>query len=330
LDEPGEYVPEPYDMVIFDRPPEGSRNRLFHVASHDADTGLTTFTELPDPLSAGQIAELGGRKALWAKFVPEPGDMVRFDRPPDGSLRAPDGSPLRLFQVASHDADTGLTTFTGLPDPLSAGQIAELGGSKLWRPDDPKRKVDWTHMARKLAREGAGSRTKIRHAFQPIRFVRGGHMVRDADEQAALALAQRAADDRREPVIVARLRSGELMIGNALAFEEMGEAFGAETTVVAQPGAAEGDSRFTARQVRELLTSLPAKEAITTALTYGLDLPDPVVEARVNDITRALTGLLASEQEPNLPPGWRYHEELMPEIAERLARIRSEEETEAG
>jgi hypothetical protein len=232
--------------------------------------------------------------------------------------------------VASHDADTGLTTFTGLPDPLSAGQIAELGGSKLWRPDDPKRKVDWTHMARKLAREGAGSRTKIRHAFQPIRFVRGGHMVRDADEQAALALAQRAADDRREPVIVARLRSGELMIGNALAFEEMGEAFGAETTVVAQPGAAEGDSRFTARQVRELLTSLPAKEAITTALTYGLDLPDPVVEARVNDITRALTGLLASEQEPNLPPGWRYHEELMPEIAERLARIRSEEETEAG
>jgi hypothetical protein len=80
--EPGEYVPEPYDMVVFDRPPDGSRNRLFHVASHDADTGLTAFTELPDPLSAGQIAELGGRKVLWAKFVPESGDMVRFDRPP--------------------------------------------------------------------------------------------------------------------------------------------------------------------------------------------------------------------------------------------------------
>jgi hypothetical protein len=277
------------------------------------------------------------------QYDPQPGDVVFFDRwPVDGSQPRPRGdvrpgqrSKYALFRVANHDAATGMTRFADLPDPLSAAQIAEFGGRKTnpIRPwEAPKR--SWANAACRLARDGAGSRSKIRHAFQPILYAFQppcGHLVRDADEQAALALAQRAADDRREPVIVARVRSGELLIGNAVAIEEMGEAFGAETIVVAQPGATEGDSRFTSRQVRELLTSRPAKEAITTALAR-LELSDMAVEAMVNGIIYRLTGLLASEQEPNLPlpPGWRYHEELMPEAAEVLARIRSEEETEAG
>jgi hypothetical protein len=277
------------------------------------------------------------------EYVPQPGDVVLFDQwPVDGSQPRPRGdlrpeqrSRYALFRVASHDAATGMTSFADLPDPLSAGQIAEFGGRKTnpirpWEAPKP----DWTNTARRLARDGAGSRSKIRHAFQPILYAFQppcGHMVRHADEQAALALAQRAADDRREPVTVARVPSGELLIGNAVAIEEMGEAFGAETIVVAQPGAAEGDSSFTSRQVREFLRSRPAREAITTALAR-LEMSDMAVEATVNGIIHRLTGLLASEQEPNLPlpPGWRYHEELMPEAAEVLARIRSEEETEAG
>jgi hypothetical protein len=328
VDQPEEYVPQPGDLVIFDRSPvDGATHRAFRVSGHDGATGMTQFSGLPDPLSAGQIAELGGRKVLRPEFVPQPGDVVFFDRSPV------DGADLRFFQVSSHDAATGMTEFSGLPDPLSATQIAELGGHKAIRPwEGPK--PGWANAARRLARDGAGSRSKISHAFQPILYAFQppcGHLVRDADEQAALALAQRAADDRREPVIVTRVRSGELLIGNAVAIEEMGEAFGAETIVVAQPGAAEGDSRFTSRQVRELLRSRPAREAITTALAR-LELSDMAVEAMVNGIIHALSGLLASEQEPNLPlpPGWRYHEELMPEAAEVLARIRSEEETEAG
>jgi hypothetical protein len=60
----GSYVPAPGDMVVFDRPPAGdTHRRLFHVSSHDAGTGMTTFSQLPEPLSAGQLGELGARKA---------------------------------------------------------------------------------------------------------------------------------------------------------------------------------------------------------------------------------------------------------------------------
>jgi hypothetical protein len=41
----GAYVPQPADMVTFERPPanEGAR-KLFRIASHDAQTGMTSLT----------------------------------------------------------------------------------------------------------------------------------------------------------------------------------------------------------------------------------------------------------------------------------------------
>jgi hypothetical protein len=159
------------------------------------------------------------------------------DRPPARDSRH------RLFRVSSHDADTGMTTFSQLPEPLSARRLGELGARKanVLRPDAVK--SDWPGAARRLAREGAGDRSKIQHAYRPRSLAGNQHVLAQADDQAALALAQQAADDTGEPVILARVRSGELFIGNEDAFAALADAYEAQTILVVQP-ASPGHDRW--------------------------------------------------------------------------------------
>ena len=97
------------------------------------------------------------------EYIPRRGDMVIFDRPPleggqNGVLQR------RVFQVASHDAETGMTTFSRLPRALSAHEMAELGARKLPVVSPAELEPDWAGAGRWLAREGAGRRPKI-HQF---------------------------------------------------------------------------------------------------------------------------------------------------------------------
>ena len=60
MNDDDEYVPRQGDMVIFGRPPpEGGQQTVFQVASHDAQTGMTTFARLPRALQAREMAGLG-------------------------------------------------------------------------------------------------------------------------------------------------------------------------------------------------------------------------------------------------------------------------------
>jgi hypothetical protein len=83
------------------------------------------------------------------KYVPRQGDMVIFDRPP---LEGGQHSVLqhRVFQVASHDAQTGMTTFARLPRALSAHEMTELGPESYksfrrasWSPTGQARDAGW-------------------------------------------------------------------------------------------------------------------------------------------------------------------------------------------
>jgi hypothetical protein len=257
------------------------------------------------------------------EYVPQPGDMVVFDRPPDGNPRH------RLFHVASHDADTGLTTFTGLAEPLSAQQLAELGAEKARVIAPGELKPNWEGAARRLAAEGAGRRDKIHQVYRPHGDIGGHHVLGAVDGQAALALAQQAADDISEPIILARVRSGELLIGTQSAFQAVAEAYGAQTVLVVQP-ASLTNGWLSTRQAIERVSSQQARDALSSALSPACQLPDQAVGLIINTVIHCLTGLLAGDG-PNvpLPPGWRYHEELMPEVAEILARFRSGEGTAA-
>jgi hypothetical protein len=259
-------------------------------------------------------------------YVPAPGDMVVFDRPPAADSRH------RLFRVSGHDAGTGMTTFSQLPEPLSARRLAELGARKasVLRPDEVT--SDWPGAARRLAREGAGDRSKIQHAYRPRSVAGNQHVMGHADDQAALALAQQAADDTGEPVILARVRSGELLIGNENAFAAVAGAFEAQAILVVHPASPGHDGRLTLRQARELISGQRAREVISAALSSAAQMPDLATSVITNKVIDGLTGLLSAEQDPDpiLPPGWRHREELMPRAAEILARIRSEEDTAAS
>jgi hypothetical protein len=257
------------------------------------------------------------------EYVPQPGDVVVFDRPPDG------GGGQRSFRVASHDAGTGLTRFDGLAESLSAQQLAELGAKKAIKVEAGQQlKANWAGAARRLVAEGAGSRSKIQQVCRP-HVAGGGHVMRTADDQAALALAQQAADDIGEPIILARVRSGELLIGSQPAFEAVAEAYGAQTILVVQPQSPGTSGWLTARQARERISGQQARDALSAALSSATDMSEEARSATVNEVIYRLTGLLSFDDgDPGvlpLPPGWRYHEELMPEAAEVLARIRSEE-----
>lgn len=249
-----------------------------------------------------------------------------FDRPPDG------GGGQRAFRVAVHDAGTGRTTFDDLAEPLSAQQLAELGAKKAIKVEAGQFKANWQGAARRLAADGAGSRSKIQQVYRP--HVSGNHHVmRSADDQAALALARQAADDIGEPIILARVRSGELLIGNEPAFEAIAEAYGAQAILVVEPASLGTGGRLTPRQARECISGQRARDAISDAVSSATEMSDAGRSAIVNEVIYRLTGLLSFDDgDPGvlpLPPGWRYHEELMPEAAEVLARIRSGEGTAA-
>ncbi len=98
---------------------------------------------------------------------------------------------------------------------------------------------DWAGAGRRLAREGAGRRPKIHQLADLSGYWR---MLR-ADEQAALALAQRAADQAGEPVLLAHRAARRRRRG------------------------------MTLRQIRELLGSGRAREAVAAALASAPELP---------------------------------------------------------
>jgi hypothetical protein len=162
------------------------------------------------------------------EYVPQPGNLVFFDRPPGGDARH------RLLHVASHEVSTGLTTFDGLAESLSARQLAELGAMRVRVVAPGEVKANWVGAARRLAAEGAGDRSKIQQVYQPHVAV-AGHVMRTADDQAALALARQLADDIGEPIILARVRSGELLIATQPAFPAVADAYEAETLLVIHP-----------------------------------------------------------------------------------------------
>jgi hypothetical protein len=242
------------------------------------------------------------------EYIPRPGDMVAFDRTPLEGGR-PAVPQHRVFQVASHDAQTGMTTFSRLPRALSAHEMTELGARKLQVVSPGELEPDWAGAGRRLAREGAGRRPKI-HQFAGL----GGYwrMVL-ADEQAALALAQRAADQTGEPVLLAQTGSGELIIGSRRALETVGEGLGTQIVLVVQPGLPGSGGSMTLRQARELLGSDRAREAVAAALASVPGLPASAGGAAAAAVLQAIAGLLPPEKEAwTTIPGWQYREELSP------------------
>jgi hypothetical protein len=234
--------------------------------------------------------------------------MVIFDRPP---LEGGQHSVLqhRVFQVASHDALTGMTTFSGLPRALPAQEMTELGARKLPVVSPSELVPDWAGAGRWLTREGAGRRPKI-HQFAGLD---GYWRMVLADEQAALALAQRAADQTGEPVLLAQTGSGELIIGSRGALETVGDGLGTQIMLVVQPGLSGSGGSVTLRQARELLRSDRAREAVAAALASVPELPASVGSAAAAAVLQAIAELLPPEKEAwTTIPGWQYREELSP------------------
>jgi hypothetical protein len=259
------------------------------------------------------------------EYVPQPGDLVFFDHPPGGDARH------RLLHVAGHEVSTGLTTFDGLAESLSAPQLAELGAKQVRVVAPGEVEVNWEGAARRLAAEGAGDRSKIQQVYQPHVAV-AGHVMRTADDQAALALARQAADDIGEPIILARVRSGELLIATQSVFRAVADAYEAQTILVIHRTSPSTSGWLTPRQVRERISGQQARDAISAAFSTAIEIPVTARQALVHEVIYRLTALLSFDDgEPNvpLPPGWRYHEELLPETAEALARIHSRKGTTA-
>jgi len=244
-------------------------------------------------------------------YVPQQGDMVIFDRPPPG------GDKHRVFQVASHDAQTGMTTFARLPRAFSAHEMAELGARKVQVVSPNELEPDWAGAGRWLAREGAGRRPKI---YQ-LAGLDGHQRMVPADEQAALALAQRAADQTGEPVLLARTGTGELIIGSHGALETVGEGLGTQALLVVRPGPL-GGSGITLRQVRELLGSDRARETVVGVLASVSASLASEGSSAAEAVLQAIAELLPSEKGSwTTIPGWQYREELMPEATELAVRI---------
>jgi hypothetical protein len=260
------------------------------------------------------IAE-GAQMGDEDEYVPRTGDMVIFDRPP------PEGGRHRVFQVASHDAQTGMTTFARLPRALPAREMAELGARKVQVVAPSEVEPDWAGAGRRLAREGAGGRPKI----QQLAGLGGYLRMAPADEQAALALAQRAADQTGEPVFLAQTGSGELIIGSHDALETAGEGLGTQTLLVVQPGLLGSGASITLRQARELLGSDRAREAVAAAIASAPELPASGGSAAAEAVLQAIAELLPPEQGTRLTiPGWQYREELMPEATQIAARTQAD------
>jgi hypothetical protein len=88
-----------------------------------------------------------------------------------------------------------MTSFTGLSRVLSADEMAERGARKISVVAPGELTPDWSIAGRRLAEKGAGNKPKIHH----LSPAGGGLRMLQADAQAALALAQRAADQSGVP-----------------------------------------------------------------------------------------------------------------------------------
>lgn len=252
------------------------------------------------------------------EYVPREGDFVVFDRSPAEDPRH------RMFRVASHDAETGMTTLRGLTRALSAQEMADLGArnAPLVSPDQIR--SDWPGVARKIATDGAGSRSKIYQLRGPLH----GHwsLKPHTDSQAALALAQRAADETGEPYVLAETRTGELVIGSLSAQGHVSEGLGTQTLLVVQPSLPGDSGSVTLRHVRELLGSIQVREGVRAALASA-GLTGSASSIAADAVLQVIAESLPPEHEKEswLPPGWRYRAELMPRIAEILARAQLEQ-----
>jgi hypothetical protein len=240
--------------------------------------------------------------------------VVTFERPPDKL------SQQRRYRVTWHDDETGMTVLAGFPRALSAQEIAELGGSMTEAITLAEPNPDWAPAGRMLDRAGAGDRPKIHQFHGPSQ---GGHYwLKPADDQAALALAQRAADETGEPWVLARTASGNLFIGSHGALHEAGEGLGARFLLEVQPGILGDSGSVTLSQARELVVSDRASDAVADVLAAMTGLPDSAVGAVADAVLQALAGLLPAARKNLLPcPGWQIRPELMPEIAKLAAGI---------
>jgi hypothetical protein len=241
---------------------------------------------------------------------------VTFERPPDKL------SEQRRYRVTEHNYETGMTMIEGFPRALSAQEMSELGASMAPVILPEELKPDWEPAGRMLDRAGAGDRPKI-YQFS-VRSPDGYYALKPADDQAALALAQRAADETGESWVLARTASGNLVVGSHDALQRAGEGLGAQFLLEVQPGIlGDGDS-VTLSQARELVGSDRAREAVADVLASMAGLPDSAIGAVADAVLQAIVGLLPAEKENPLPlpwPGWRIRPELLPEVARLAAGI---------
>jgi hypothetical protein len=244
------------------------------------------------------------------EYVPQAGDWFVFDRPP-GS-----GSRKVILQVTGHDPVAGITTFgsdPAYPVPgMSAQEMADRGARKLPPPISPADFTpDWANAGRRLTRDGGGDKWKI-YQLSLARLA-GQWLMRGADDEAALALAQRAAADADAPVVIARAGSGHLVIGGIDAISEVSEGLGAQTLLEIQPGLPGDSGCMTVRETRQLLGSERARHAVAAALAQLQEVPDSDERAAADAVLHAVSALLPAEKEnPGTMAGWQYRPELTP------------------
>jgi hypothetical protein len=251
------------------------------------------------------------------EYVPRAGDWFVFERPPvetHGNV---------IFQVTGHDPVTGITTFGSDPahpvPGMSAQEMTERGARKLPRPIPADQFTpDWARAGRHLAREGGGDKTKIYQLSQSR--LAGQWLMGGADDEAALALAQRAAADSGAPVVLARASSGHLVIGGTDALGEVSEGLGARTLLEVQPGLLGDSGCMTVREVQELLGSDRARETMAAALAHLRDVPGPDDRADADAVLRAVASLLpkdpTEEGRSGTMAGWQHRPELKPRAAQ--------------
>jgi hypothetical protein len=253
-------------------------------------------------------------------YIPQQGDLVFFESPP------PEWGQTRLFRVADHDSQTGATTFVRLPRALSAHELTKLGARRV--PVVEASEPDWAAEGDRLARDGAGRRSKI-HQIARTNIGDGHRRMAWADDQAALALAQRAADEIGEPVLLSQTGTGELVIGSPDDLDVAGEGLGTQILLTAKPGLSGSGGSITLRQARELLGGEQAREAVAAALSSVAKLPASAGSAATDAVLRAISELLPPEKETERGiPGWQYREELLsPEVREQIERVRADRGT---
>jgi hypothetical protein len=248
------------------------------------------------------------------EYVPQAGDWFVFDRPPLG-----DRPSQLVFQVTGHDPVTGITTFGSDPahpvPGMSAQEMAERGARRLPPPIPPDQfRPDWARAGRSLARDGGGDKTKI-YQLSKTRLA-GQWLMAGADDEAALALAQRAAADSGAPVVIARASAGHLVIGGTDALGEVSEGLGTQTLLEVQPGLLGDSGCMTVREAHQLLGSERAREAVAAALAQLREVLGSDDRAAADAVLQAVASLLPTETgKPGSMAGWQRRPELKPRAA---------------